>query len=357
MFYQVARIHLRRLLTFAPAFVAILSTIALVPVISKAQGGGGTDSMGTGGRNTIQGRIYFPSGRQADVRAKVKLESNTYSNLSVVSDADGAFRFRNVAAGKYTLVIDAGPEYEYATESIYIEGNSTLAGTMNVPMHPRTVMVPIYLQPKRGTAGMKPGVISAALASVPKAAADAYLRAVEALQKDDSSRAITELKSAILLHPQFPIALNELGVQYLKLGQMDKAADVLSRAAKLAPEEFQPRLNYGIALLNQKKYAQAEGELGAALHKNNAVPTAHMYLGIALAMQRKIEEAEKQLLLALESKSPETNLSHRYLAGVYIEKRDYKKAVTELETYLKLYPKAADAERAATTIKELKNKQ
>jgi regulator of sirC expression with transglutaminase-like and TPR domain len=37
--------------------------------------------------------------------------------------------------------------------------------------------------------------------------------------------------------------------------------------------------------------------------------------------------------------------------------RDYKRAADELETYLKLVPNAADAERTRATIKDLRAKQ
>jgi tetratricopeptide (TPR) repeat protein len=56
-------------------------------------------------------------------------------------------------------------------------------------------------------------------------------------------------------------AYNEMGVQYLTLGQPDKAAEAFTKALKLAPEDFVARLNYGIALLNLNKFAEAEKQL------------------------------------------------------------------------------------------------
>jgi tetratricopeptide (TPR) repeat protein len=87
------------------------------------------------------------------------------------------------------------------------------------------------------------------------------------------------------------------------------------------------------------------------------MPTAHMYLGIALMSQRKLDEAEKELLKAAQSNSIEVAMAHRYLGGIYWGKRDYKRAADELETYLKLAPKAADAERTRAAIKDLRSKK
>ncbi|HLA12734.1 MAG TPA: tetratricopeptide repeat protein [Pyrinomonadaceae bacterium] len=345
-------LNIKLLLSLLVASIVVLETNSL------AQGGGGTDSLGTGGRNTIQGRIYLPSGRQVDTRPKVRLESNTFSNLSVIADGDGHFRFNNVAAGKYTLVVEAGEAYEDVREEVYIEGTSTLGGAINVPMHPRTVMVPIYLQPKRGTSsGVRPGVINAALADVPKAAADAYIRALQDSQKGDTKSAITELKTATSLHAKFPLAFNELGVQYLKLGQADKAVEALTEAVRLAPEDFSPRLNYGIALLNQRKVNEAEAQLRLALKLNSTSPTAHMYLGLALMNQKKLDDAQKELELAVSSNTAEVAVAHKYLGGIYWGMRNYKKAADELETYIKLLPNAPDAERTRAAIKDLKSRQ
>lgn len=334
-------------------FAALVSTFGTV----SAQVGGGTDSTGTGGGHTIQGRIYFPSGRTADMRAKVNLENTNSGPLSVLADLDGAFRFTNLGAGSYTIVIDAGKEYETVRESVYIEGNSSLGRGMRVPTLTRVVTVPIFLQVKRERRNSTaPGLLNAALAGVPKPAVELYHTAIEASRTGDNKKAIAQLKSAIYLYPTFALALNELGVQYLKLGQADKAAEALESAVKITPDELIPRLNYGIALLNQRRFGESEDQLRRALSKTTNAPTAHMYLGIALAMQRKLPEAEKELLTAIDSKSNEVAMAHRYLGGVYIDKREYKLAADALEKYLEQTPKASDTERIRATIKELRSK-
>jgi Tfp pilus assembly protein PilF len=150
------------------------------------------------------------------------------------------------------------------------------------------------------------------------------------------------------------LALNELGVRYLRVGNIEKASEALKSAVQLAPEDLLPKLYYGIALLNQMRFAQAEEQLRAALAKNTDVPTAHMYLGITLAMQRKLDESEKELQAALSSKSNEVFLCHRYLAGIHLEKHQNARAADELENYLKHFPKVQDAEIIRRKIKELR---
>ena len=325
---------------------------------SKCQAQGATDSTGTGGRHTIQGRIFFPSGRRADAPGLlVKLESVMNAPLTIFTDSSGAFAFKNLIPGSYSIVIEGNEDYETMREPVYIDdpGSSSVRGRSVASSSPRTITVPIYLIPKHKTAA-KPGVINAALASAPKPAADLYRAAVESSRAGDHKKAVEQLKSALALYPQFPLALNELGVQYLFLAQPDDAAAALAEAVKLSPDEITPRLNYGIALLNQNKFAASEEHLRFVVGKNDSLATAHMYLGISLARQRKLDEAEKELLLAITKSSSGVALAHRYLGGVYWAKKDYEKAADQLELYLKLMPNASDAARTREEIAKWRNK-
>jgi type IV pilus assembly protein PilF len=318
--------------------------------------GSGTDDVGTGGRHSIQGRIVFPSGQMADIRLKVRLESSGSGDINLISDANGQFSFQSLRPGSYTVFIDGGEYYESTRENVVIESASisTMRSVGIMPIS-RPFTLQIYLRPKMQANDGKTGVINAALAGVPKAAADSYLKALDAVQTGDRTKAIALLNAALAQYPNFPLAMTELGIQYLKIGEPDKASDALAAAVKLVPEDFPPRLNYGVALLNQRKFASAEEQFRTALQKTEA-PTARMYLGITLAMERKLREAEKELVGALKVNSPEVSLAHRYLGGVYIATGEYKRAADELETYLKLVPKASDAGRIRTTIVELRNK-
>jgi len=336
--------------------ILIFLWLALISTTVSAQGGSGVDSMGTGGRHTISGRIYFPSGRRSDVRVRVKLKSLNSGELSVFSDANGAFAFKGLDPGSYTVVVDAGGDYEVAQEPVSIENEvGTSRRGLTLPPISRLYTVDISLRLKQESY-LKAGVVNAALASIPEPARDLYLKALAAVELGDTAKAIADLKAALVIHPEFALALNELGVQYLRAKDVDKAADALSQAVKLVPEDFQPRLNYGIALLNLRRLPEAEEQLRVAVTKQGGAVTAHMYLGIALAIQRKLDEGQKELEIAIASKSTEVLLAHRYLSGIYYERKQYKEAADELETYLKLVPKAPDAEVLHHKIKELRSK-
>ena len=321
----------------------------------------GVDSMGTGGLHRIHGRIYFPSGRRSDItNIKVSLESSSSERIFVFADMNGSFTFNNLAPGNYTITVDAGPEYEQARESVLIEGTSSSRTNNSVDLArsnvPRTFSVMINLQAKP-VAGNKPAVVNAALASVPKAAADAYRSALDAAKLGDTRKAIDDLRTALSLYPNFVLALNELGVQYLKIGETSKAVDALRNAVTLQPDDFTPRLNYGIALLEAKNAAAAEEQLRLAVGKSGSSWSAHMYLGVALIGLRRLSEAEQELLRALDIGGRRVGLPHYWLGGIYWERHEYARAASELEQYLELVPNAPNADKIRGTIKDLHAKQ
>jgi Tfp pilus assembly protein PilF len=334
-------------------FKAVMTVTTLLFLSSSvtviAQGYGDRTRMGgTGGIYTIQGRIQFPSNRPA-TSFRVNLESTNSPTLSTFSNSEGIFYFNSLEPSNYTLIIETGDEYMPIRESVFIDREITGATA-------RTFNVVFYLRPKT-TTNNKVGVINASLASVPKAALENYRKALEAVEKKDAKLAIEKLNEAVRLYPRFAEAYNELGTLYLKTGELDKAAEALSRTLQLNENNPSAQLNYGIVLLNQRKMFEAEKQLEKAVLADDKAATPHMYLGIALLGLNYPDYAEKEFLIAISLKDDEKMAqAHRYLGGMYWKKGNYRQAVKELERYLELSPKAPDAQKVSETIKQLSEK-
>ena len=297
-----------------------------------------------GGVNAITGTVLLGGGR-LEKRVSIRLQSMTRGDRIAVTDENGNFAFRGLPPGDYTLAIDKEKEYQPFSQSI------TIIQPRGHP--PVNQMVSIRLVEK-GSSGSKPGVVNADTAGVPPTAIAFYNRAAELGKAGDRAGAIAQLNLAISEHPNFMLAYNEMGVQYMKINELEKSEEAFKTALKINGEAFMPLANYGILLVGEKRFADAEPILRQALKVKADSPVAHYFLGQSLANQGKFPEAEKELVQALATGGPEMNEARRLLAILYSARGNKSDAAKELETYLKNAPNTPDAQRLKATIKQLK---
>ena len=81
-----------------------------------------------------------------------------------------------------------------------------------------------------------------------------------------------------------------------------------------------------------------------------------LYFGIALIYVKNYGEAETELRRAITIGGPKVSTAHYYLGGMYWQTGKNQQAADELEMYLKLEPKAANAEKVKSTVKDLRSK-
>ena len=330
---------------------SVMAIFLLLPVLFvKAQGYG--DRTGGGGDNrnqSIQGHINFPSNEPA-AALKVRLESPSSATLTTFSNTEGVFYFNGLYPGQYTIIVETGDKYEPVRESLSIDREITTSLA-------RTYTVMFDLREKGVPKSVKPGIVNVSLAKVPKPALEQFKKALEAKDKGDTKQAIERLNEAVGFYPQFAEAYSELGALYLKSGEIDKAEAALQKTLQFNANNFNAQFNYGIVLLNQRKMLEAEKQLERVVLADEKVATPHMYLGIALVGLNYPDYAEKEFLKAVNLKDDEkVAQAHKYLGGIYWKRANFKQAVSELEKYVELVPKASDAEKVRATIKQLQEK-
>jgi TolA-binding protein len=328
-----------------PHLILTAALIVSSALVAKAQAPGSSRNGGlpTGEGNVmLQGRIYFPSGQSASGRTiRVNLESVQQfgGNNSAVPDQDGVFRFQGLVPGDYTVVVDAGPEFEKAREPVGI-----YTGTSG-----KVVQVTIQLQPKISSS-------NPLFAGVPSNALNLYQKGMAAAKKNDSKAAVESLSAAVAAHPTFAIALNDLGGQYMHMKQWDKAAETYDALVKLKPNDAVVYQNLGIAEYNEKKYEGAESHFRKAIELKSAGPTAHYYLGLIFISTKRYAEAVPEFEATIANGGENLALAHKYLGGLWMNSKT-QEAADELEKYVKLDPKASDVDKIKGTIKELRSKK
>lgn len=299
-----------------------------------------------GGQNSIVGTVFGPSGRPVETRVRVKLSSMTAGDRITNTNENGSFAFRGLPTGGYTISVDKEKDFEPVSQNVDV------MQFRGAP--PQTYTLNIRLTPK-STGEAKPGVIFAELADAPKAAQELFKKAGESAKAGDRKGAIEQLKLAIEQHPKFALAYSEMGIQYIRLDDLDNASEAFRTSLNIKPDSFDARMNLGMVYYAKKKFAEAETELRAAdkLREDNAV--VHYYLGMSLANLGKFEEAETELQLAIKLGGADMKEAHRILSIIYSARGDNKKSLKELEEYVKLAPNAPDLEQLKARIIQLKS--
>src|SRR4051794_10039284 len=98
-------------------FIGTAIAFAVCPTLAQTK----TNSSGTGGIHQIRGKVYMPSGTAMDTPIEVELQSTTYPSLKLMTDASASFVFDNLAPGPYTVVVNAGDQFEPSRESVLID--------------------------------------------------------------------------------------------------------------------------------------------------------------------------------------------------------------------------------------------
>ncbi len=323
-------------------FLAIAATL-LLPVFVNAQTPGDFTRPDLPGRHTIAGMLYTaersPAGRGIQIRV-----SSGANDVYVWTDQDGKFTVNRVVNGTYSISVDAGEEYEPLTNRLEI--------ALPANARPNTFFVNLQL---RYRPNLKPKlqVIDANLAGVPSKALQYYEKAKAALAEGENKNAVNALLLAVSEYSEFTIARTELGIQYQKLGELEKAEEHLRIALKQKPNAYEALANLGIVLSRRAKHEEAETVLLEVLTVRNDSPITYFYLGRSLLAQEKLNSAETSLRNALTMGGVEMVEVHRSLANLYLKRGEDAKAVAELEAYLSKNPGTSDAGKLRETIKQI----
>jgi Flp pilus assembly protein TadD len=340
-----------RSISFRIFLIAIGCATFLFPVEALAQDDvlpapTPTSRTGGGGRGSIAGRVVLPSGQPVGGRVRVTLSNLRDPELTIYTDNNGGFAFPSLAEATYTLEVSGDPKlYDPITQEVRLHRGMQ-------------VRLMINLKEKTTSGGAKPAgnVVSRAEIDpkIPALAKKEYEKGVTMSNEGKIQQAIERFKQAITIYPQYLLARNDLGVQYLKIRRLSEAAEQFEAAIEINPKAFNPQLNLGITRVEQKQYSAAKDLLRLASSIDSASPAAHLYLGIASVETDEVEEAARELSAALSIGGIEFSVAHFYLAHVHMKKGERDEAVRELEAYLAKSPNGEQAPKARQLLEQLK---
>jgi len=285
---------------------------------------------------------------------RVTLLGENYQNLrTVFADSAGRFQFRNLGQGIYTIRIEpAGTPYEEETQTIELQSLSPRRSGTEEPF-----TIDFRLRLKRGQATqVAPGIVF--VQEIPARAREEYERAKSGLNSQNSEAALTSLKKAIDIFPDYFEALELLGTEYVRRGQFDDALPVLTRATEVNPNAARSLYALGVANLKGNRPGEALQWLLLAEDKNPKNPNVHMMLGLVYGNLGSLAESEKAFKKAclLGGGKSEVADVHFYLAGIYNRQGKYDDAIRELELFLKEAEDVKDPKQITALIERLRRK-
>lgn len=295
---------------------------------------------------SIRGRVTLEDGPSTSEAVRIALSNLRGPQGTIYTDNQGRFDFGSLPPGQYTLEAEGDRLlFEAARDDVEVRRGVTTIVTMVL----RKKSSPAVAKPKAAVAS-----VTELSSDIPAQARKEFERAGVFAKEGKRVEAISHLRKAIELYPNFMMAHNDLGGLLMEQGELTEAIVEIQRAIELDGKAFNPQLNLGIAYLRQERFAEAADVLRKALPLDSTSASARLNFGLALKELNELDAAERELRAALELGGAEYSEALYHLGHLFMSKGDRALARQALESYLRAVPKAANAAQARQLLELLR---
>jgi len=196
--------------------------------------------------------------------------------------------------------------------------------------------------------------VSVTSLQVPKAALNAYQKAIRNLRKNKPTEAAKDLQKAVDLYPNYASAWYALGRIQEENQDSAQARESFSKAISADGRFVSPYANMAEIEAKAGNWAQT-AEITDRLLKLNSVdfPMAYFYNAFANMKLRQFDAAEKSARDGEKLGTPRAYPQLEEVLGVVLAmKKDYSGAAAHIRSYLAMAPAADDAARAKQEVAE-----
>ncbi|MBW2057277.1 MAG: tetratricopeptide repeat protein [Deltaproteobacteria bacterium] len=118
-----------------------------------------------------------------------------------------------------------------------------------------------------------------------------YKEGVSLSKEGRSEEALSLLKKAVRIYPDYGDAYYNMGILYLGQGQLQEAAEAYTRAIEINPGDAAAHMNLGNIYMRQGRLSAAIHELEEAVKLDPAYGLAHHNLALAYYLARMYHRA------------------------------------------------------------------
>jgi len=186
--------------------------------------------------------------------------------------------------------------------------------------------------------------------SVPRRARRELEKANHSFAKQNWMQARDQLNKAISFDPSYADAYNNLGVAYAYLGDLGQERKALEKAIALDDHLALAHFNIGRVDIAEGKLSEAESALKKAETLAPQDPRAFIALGYCQLLQKRFDDAIATSQEAHKLSAPHA-VAHRLTARAFEQERQFDRAATELNLFLREEPAGSSAEEVRKELR------
>jgi tetratricopeptide (TPR) repeat protein len=200
-------------------------------------------------------------------------------------------------------------------------------------------------------------LVSPTTLEAPKDAKKAFDKAEDAKRKNKQAEAILDYQKAVQIDPQYAAAWYELGRLQAAARKVDDSKQSFNAAIKADPKYISPYLQLSALAETSENWPQLADITGRLIALDPIdYPEAFFYGALSSYRTQKLDVAEKfardGLKVDADHHFPQI---YQLLASILVARNQPAAAVEQLETYIKLFPRAEDIVTVQANLVMLKN--
>lgn len=291
----------------------------------------------------VAGKLLRSDGRPFPRASPVLFLDSATSPLALRTYADrsGAFRFKEVPAGTYTLIAHIPLEGEFRKT---VEVGPSFADSRK--------RINLEVRADRLDSQESGHVVSATDLAIPADAKREYLKAMSLLERKDVEGAVASLQKAVQIAPNFVECWNHLGTIAYTTRKYAEAEKYFRIALEHDAGAYSPTVNLGGTLLSSGRFEESLDLNRQAVRMMPDDALAQSQLGMSYYFLGRYDEAESNLKQAKALDPAHFTLPQLLLAAIFERKGNLPGAVEELEDFLRRHP---DSDRAPSVRSEVES--
>jgi tetratricopeptide (TPR) repeat protein len=284
-------------------------------------------------KKILSGYIREEGSGQVIISAHLELQNAMGTPIGFAySDGNGMYEFDDIPGDCYVSVQHEG--FEPMREFVRPDGSGHVY---------RDILLRVAGSESRSKS-VNP--ISQHELSVPSKAREFFAKGIQLIvEKSDYRGAVAEFARAIAKYPTYYEAYAAMGLAQNRMGDAAAAETALRKSIDLSAGKYPQAMVDLAAMFNvQKRFSDAEPLLRKAITVDASSWRGQFELAVALSGLRRFKEAVTCASAARDLK-PENPQTYLLLYNLHIRTNDFAAALSDTQSYLKLNPDGAAAER------------